>query len=327
MKRTLNNRLSYRVSVVIPAYNLEGYIGRAIESVLAQTRPADEIIVVDDGSTDGTVEIVKKYGSAVRYIYQENAGASAARNTGIKAAKNEWIAFLDGDDEWLEGNLERQMGLLERNEELVWTAGNFIICYCREGRRQDKLDPDRGLRLLEGKEYFPEYFQAFMQSATGWTGTMVIKKSVLEEADLFRVGQLGANDLDMWWRIAYRRPVIGYNVEPLAVYHLQVSDSITKRFCRPEILSNLIERHLKLAEEYGRSEAFRPCAEHVLRYWIHKYILDERIFGVRDMIVRFDDLLPFFYRAILWLLTVSPRATLSAMPVLRRINRLLRLPI
>ena len=325
--QSANEKLTYHVSVVIPAYNLEGYISRAIESVLAQTRPADEIIVVDDGSTDSTGEIVKKYGSAVRYIYQENAGASAARNTGIKTAKNEWIAFLDGDDEWLEENLERQMGLLERNKELVWTAGNFIICYCQEERRQDKLDPDRGLQLLEGKEYFQEYFQAFMQSAAGWTGTMIIEKSVLEEAGLFRVGQLGANDLDMWWRIAYRWPVIGYNVEPLAIYHMQIADSITKRFCRPDVLGELIERHLKLAEQYGREKTFRPCAEHVLRYWIHKYIFDDRIFGVRDMIVRFESVLPFFYRALLWLLTVSPRTTLSAMPVLKRINRLLRLPI
>jgi len=327
MKHTLNNERSYRVSVVIPAYNLEGCIGRAIESVLAQTRPADEIIVVDDGSTDGTGEIAKKYGLAVRYIYQENAGASAARNTGIKTAKYEWVAFLDGDDEWLEENLERQMGILERNEELVWTAGNFIMCFCQEKRRQNKLDPNRGLRLLEGKEYFQEYFQAFRNGDWGCTDTIVVRRSVLEEAGLFRVGQLGANDLDMWWRIAYRHPIIGYNVEPLAIYHMQIADSITKRFCRPDILGDLIERHLKLAEQYGREKEFRPCAEHVLRYWIHKYIFDERIFGVRDIIVRFESILPFFYRVILWLLTVSPRATLSAMPVLRRINRLLRLPI
>jgi glycosyltransferase involved in cell wall biosynthesis len=322
-----NEKLTYHVSVVIPAYNLEGYIGRAIESVLAQTRPADEIIVVDDGSTDDTGEMVKKYGSAVRYIHQENAGASAARNTGIKAAKNEWIALLDGDDEWLEENLERQMGLLERNEELVWTAGNFIICYCQEDRRQDKLDPDRGLRLLEGKEYFQEYFQAFMQGAAGWTGTMVIKRSVLEEAGMFRVGQLRSNDQDMWWRIAYLHKSIGYNSEPLAVYHCQVQMSITKTHKKPQILSDLIGRHLKLAASHGRREQFEPCAVHMLRYWIHEYMLDERIYGVRDLIVRFKNLLPLFYRWYLWVLTISPRATLAALPLLRRINRWLRLPI
>ena len=327
MTHTFNNGRSYRVSVVIPAYNLEGYIGRAIDSVLAQTRPADEIIVVDDGSTDGTGEIVQKYGSAVRYIHQDNAGASAARNTGIKAAKNEWIAFLDGDDEWLEGNLERQMRLLERNLELVWTAGNFIMCFCQEERRQVKLAPERGTQLLEGKEYFPEYFQAFIKGAAGWTGTMIIKKSVLEEAGMFRVGQLRSNDQDMWWRIAYLHKSIGYNPEPLAVYHRQVRMSITKTHKNPQILSDLIGRHLKLAASHGRREQFEPCVVHMLRYWIHEYMLDERIYDVRDLIVRFKNVLPFFYRWRLWVLTMSPRATLVALPLLRRINRWLRLPI
>ncbi|MCK5269584.1 MAG: glycosyltransferase family 2 protein [Sedimentisphaerales bacterium] len=327
MTHTLNNKRSCHVSVVIPAYNLAEYIGRAVESVLAQTRPADEIIVVDDGSTDGTGKIVKKYGSAVRYIYQENAGASAARNTGIKAAKNEWIAFLDGDDEWLKENLARQMGLLERNEELVWTTGNFIMCYCREERRQVKLASERGAQLLEGKEYFPEYFQAFVKGAAGWTGTMVIKKSVLEEAGMFREGQLRSNDQDMWWRIAYLYRSIGYNPEPLAVYHRQVQMSITKTHKKPQILSDLIWRHLKLAASHGRREQFEPCAVHMLRYWIHEYMLDERIYGVRDLIVRFKKVLPLFYRWRLWVLTISPRATSAALPLLRRINRCLRLPV
>ncbi|MCK4960446.1 MAG: glycosyltransferase family 2 protein, partial [Planctomycetes bacterium] len=95
------NDESYSVSVVIAAYNAEKYIQRAIDSVLAQSLPADEIIVVDDGSTDNTGDAVKHYGSKVRYIYQENAGPASARNTAIEAATGTWIAFLDADDEWL----------------------------------------------------------------------------------------------------------------------------------------------------------------------------------------------------------------------------------
>ncbi|HOM77565.1 MAG TPA: glycosyltransferase family A protein, partial [Anaerohalosphaeraceae bacterium] len=88
------------ISVVIPAYNCQAYIRRAIDSVLGQSRPADEIIVVDDGSTDGTAEAVRTYGAKVILIQQENAGVSAARNAGIRAASGDWIAFLDADDEW-----------------------------------------------------------------------------------------------------------------------------------------------------------------------------------------------------------------------------------
>ena len=97
-----------KISVVIPAYNAAAWIRRAVNSVLSQTRPADEIIVVDDGSTDGTGDIVRMYDGRVRLLQQANAGAAAARNTGILAATGDWIAFLDADDEWLPQKLQRQ---------------------------------------------------------------------------------------------------------------------------------------------------------------------------------------------------------------------------
>jgi len=119
---------AWKVSVVIPAYNVGDYIGRAIDSVLVQSHRADEIIVVDDGSGDKTAEVVKGYGSKVRYIRQENLGASAARNRGIHSARNRWIAFLDGDDEWFAEKLGLQVALLRNNPELSWVSGNFIRC-------------------------------------------------------------------------------------------------------------------------------------------------------------------------------------------------------
>ena len=107
------------VSVVIPAYNCERYLGRAIRSVLAQTYPRIECIVVDDGSTDGTAEVIDRFGSAVRAIRQENGGAAAARNAGIRTATGRYIAFLDADDYWLRNKLELQIHILEKNPDLV----------------------------------------------------------------------------------------------------------------------------------------------------------------------------------------------------------------
>ncbi|MHC5141971.1 MAG: glycosyltransferase family 2 protein, partial [Planctomycetota bacterium] len=125
-----------KISVVIPAYNAEKHIARAIESVLAQTRPADEVIVIDDGSSDATAEVVRSFGDKVIFIQQENAGASVARNAGIEAATSDWIAFLDADDEWLPNKLQLQVEHFKRNPDLLWATGNYVNCQCGRDSNQ-----------------------------------------------------------------------------------------------------------------------------------------------------------------------------------------------
>src|SRR5262249_4621066 len=101
-----------RVSVVIPTYERRRWVCRAVESVLAQTRPADEILVVDDGSSDGTAdELARRFGARVRVLVQPNGGVAAARNAGVRAARHPLVAFLDSDDCWLPSKLERQLPL------------------------------------------------------------------------------------------------------------------------------------------------------------------------------------------------------------------------
>lgn len=111
------------VSVVIPTYNRDGLIRAAIDSVLAQTYQSVEIIVVDDGSRDRTREVVEAYGHPVRYVYKENGGVAAARNTGFRHARGEFIALLDSDDEWMPWKLEAQIRILEQFPDvgMVWT--------------------------------------------------------------------------------------------------------------------------------------------------------------------------------------------------------------
>ena len=106
------------VSVVIPSHNKGGTIVQAIESVLHQTIPVLEILVVDDGSSDDTADRVKRFGAPVRYIRQEQSGVSTARNRGIAEARGDWVGFLDGDDLWLPRKLERQCQALEREPHL-----------------------------------------------------------------------------------------------------------------------------------------------------------------------------------------------------------------
>lgn len=109
------------VSVIIPTYNRAGLIGQAIENMFEQTYPNLEVIIVDDGSTDNTKEVLTSYGSKIRWISQQNAGPSAARNRGLAMAAGEIIAFQDSDDTWHPSKIARQVSLLER-------AGNSVVC-------------------------------------------------------------------------------------------------------------------------------------------------------------------------------------------------------
>lgn len=111
------------ISVIIPVYNCEQYLAEAIESVLSQTYQPIEIIVIDDGSTDGTAKVAKHFAPLIRYYFQPNGGSGAARNRGIELAQGEFFAFLDADDFWVEDKLMHQMAAFNNNPELHIVLG------------------------------------------------------------------------------------------------------------------------------------------------------------------------------------------------------------
>ncbi len=121
------------VSVVIPTYNRAQYIVRAVDSALSQVRPGDEIIVVDDGSTDETEAVLESVQDRIRYIKTTNAGAGAARNVGIAAAQAQLVAFLDSDDEWMEHKLEIQRRFLQANPKVLFCFSDFAVTSERDG--------------------------------------------------------------------------------------------------------------------------------------------------------------------------------------------------
>ncbi len=173
------------VSVVIPSYRSDSIVGDAIESVLAQTRPPDEIIVVDDGSppTDNTAAVCSRFGEAVEYIQQDNGGASAARNTGIEAANGDWLAFLDADDVWDHEKLELQLSQLAAHPEadfsvtasLVWSPQNQSYeIYRWDG----PPDPNVMRAELLVRNIF-----------TGSCSSLLVKREALETAGCFAAGK------------------------------------------------------------------------------------------------------------------------------------------
>jgi glycosyltransferase involved in cell wall biosynthesis len=119
------------VSVVIPAWNAAATIGEALESIAGQTRPAGEVILVDDGSTDATVEIARGAQPGLRVVRQERAGTAAALNRGVEAARGDWLAFLDADDRWPANRLALQQGWLERDPRLEAVLGRVDAFLCR----------------------------------------------------------------------------------------------------------------------------------------------------------------------------------------------------
>ena len=117
------------ISALIATYNHGDYVVRAIESVLAQTRPPDEVIVIDDGSTDGTAELIRgRFGASVRYAWQKNRGPAAARNAGLRLCCGDWVAFLDADDTWLPRKLEAQEAALARHARAALVACDCLRC-------------------------------------------------------------------------------------------------------------------------------------------------------------------------------------------------------
>ncbi len=222
---------NFEVSVVIPAYNVEKYIGPTIESVLNQSFAAKEIIVVNDGSSDNTAQAIKKY-PQVKYIDQTNAGVSVARNTGIDAAKCKWIAFLDGDDLWLENKLADQKKVIDDNPELKWVAGNYIVHDFRKDKENPLTAIETAKSWVKNNSYI-NYFEHFKDF--GITSNVTLTKEAIVEAGCFKPGLTRTEDTDLWIRVAYKNKYIGYCPEPIMYYnfHREGSTNHQRKFnCR-----------------------------------------------------------------------------------------------
>ena len=200
-----------RVSVVIPSYNYGRYLAAAIESVLAQTYSNVEVIVVDDGSTDDSAEVLRRYGDRLRCLRQPNGGVSAARNHGIRESSGEFIAFLDADDLWHPEKLERQLPLFKNPRVgMVHCGVQYVDA---EGRPLGTRISDLRGRVLRR--------MALLRGAglLGPGSSMVIRRECLDCVGLFETGLTNAEDWDLCRRIACRYE-IDAALEPLLLYRL-----------------------------------------------------------------------------------------------------------
>ena len=202
-------------SVVIPLYNNEHFIGRALESIIGQGYPPYEIIVVDDGSTDRSADIVKQFADPRLCLFsQKNSGVSAARNKGIKEAKGDITAFLDADDQWYPHFLETIKRLNKEYPEAGAYATAYELAFTDGIRIKSKC---LGIPEEQWDGILQRYFQAALSYAV-WSSAIAIRREVFDVVGFFLVGMHMSEDLDLWARIALQYP-IAYNNKVSSIYY------------------------------------------------------------------------------------------------------------
>ena len=207
-----------KIAVVIPTFNRARLLARSLRSVAAQTLAPAEVIVVDDGSTDATGNVILQHFPDVRYLRQASRGVSRARNRGILAARSEWLAFLDSDDEWVPHKLERQCNALIQQ-------GRFRICHTdeiwiRNGRRVNPMNK----HAKAGGAIFKRCLPRCVISPS----SVIIHRSVFERVGGFDETLPACEDYDLWLRICSLYPVL-FLSEPLIIKYGGHADQLSRR--------------------------------------------------------------------------------------------------
>ena len=207
------------IAAVIPTFNRDLVISRAIDSVMRQTLLPSEIIVVDDGSTDNTANLIAANYPTISYLRTENKGVSAARNLGIRKAKSEWIAFLDSDDEWLPQKLEKQVAYLTGEQ-------NYRIAHCEEiwirnGKRVNQK--------VKHKKYGGYIFEKCLPLCVISPSAVIIHRELFDELGFFDEKLPACEDYDLWLRICAKYPVL-FVGEPLLNKFGGHDDQLSQKF-------------------------------------------------------------------------------------------------
>ncbi len=265
------------ISVIIPTYNRATLINRALNSVFSQTLLADEVIVIDDGSSDDTVNFIKTDYPDVILISQDNKGISAARNAGISATTGEWIALLDSDDEWLPQKLQLQMQALKENPEYLIVHTNEI--WCRNGIRVKQMKIHR--------KYGGRIFQHCLPLCAMSPSSVIIHQSILEQVGLFDESLPVCEDYDMWLRICARFPVLFLD-EELIIKFGGHADQLSRKYWGMDRFR--IQAIEKILVTEDLTEEDRTLAIKTMLDKIHIYLAGARKHNNNELISEFTTL-------------------------------------
>ena len=250
-----------KISVVIPLYNKRETVFRALNSVIIQTVQPEEIIVIDDGSTDGSEQLVKELNDElIRIVHQLNAGVSAARNRGIAEAKGDWIAFLDADDEWLPQYLETVVSLSESWPECSVVATSYFLQDIKTQRNVIKL---KKMPFTADQGLLTNYFEVASSSHPPlWTSAVVVKKEAILSVGGFPEGIKSGEDLLTWARLAAAFK-IAYSLRPLSVFMQDKAHTYIEKPNRvPQIPDRVGEGLVHLARQHSELSGIREYVSH-----------------------------------------------------------------
>ena len=228
------------VSAVLTVYNGERYLTQALDAVLSQTRPPDEVVVVDDGSTDGTARLLEGYGSAIRVVHQPNAGHPAGFNTGFREACGEYLARCDADDIWDAHKLECQLAALEAHPEvdICFTAAATF------GRVEQQFSSHPGSGILEPASFARRLYRRNMVCSS----SVVIRRATFERLGPF-CEPLITEDYEYWMRALKAGAVFFYEPRTLVSYRLHEGNVTNKRLRSYRSLLESHERHSDLVDD------------------------------------------------------------------------------
>lgn len=254
-------------SIVIPLYNKSNYIEKTLRSVLNQTYTNYEIIIINDGSNDGSESKVLEFkDSRIQLYNQKNQGAAMARNLGIEKAKHEYIAFLDADDLWMENHLETLSTLIQDFPNVGIYASRYQLIF---KERKISIPKFNGI----SQDFYgivPDYFNASLNYAVATSSSIAVPKYVFEKIGNFKSKISSGQDVDMWIRIASKYPV-AISAKITASYLYYIENSLSK--------TPILEKKLNDFVDYKLEEESNPSLKKYLDIYRMEYALQYKIAG------------------------------------------------
>ncbi len=276
-------------SIIIPLFNKENYVKDSLKSILCQSFSKFEVIIVNDGSTDASLEVVNTFkDSRIKILNQENQGVSVARNKGIKHSKGVFVAFLDADDYWYPNHLE------ELYETICLFPKQSIFCmnYKKEIKKGIIKDTAFSVQLAEKHTLIKNFFTASKLDSIATPIAISINKAFLEKKGFFFDENIkSGEDIDLWIRMALNYTFI-FNKKPTALYKMTVKNSLSKKRKSTDEFMKVIDKHknyenaYKGLKQYLDLNRFSIALEYKMQKEITKYRLLRRNIKLKNLPLR-----------------------------------------